>query len=89
MSEHDELALELDRVVDVIAQARVLVAGMDAADTARNGELRPRQSALRTRLEHAEATADRVARWLREAARSAAQSPPPSGPPISRDQGPI
>jgi len=84
-----ELAREVETVVDVLNAAVAHFAGLDQADTARHLELRPRQSALRTRLEHAAVTVDRVADWLRDAAERAAQTPPPAGPPIVRDQGPI
>jgi hypothetical protein len=81
-----EMKLELTDVVDALADMRVYIAGHDQADAARNGELRPRQSALRTKVERAQKVTERMLLWLDQAAGNLGQTDTP-GP--FRDQGPI
>jgi hypothetical protein len=89
MTEPQEMAVDLEKVIDALAHTSLLLSGLDQADTARLGEIRPRQSALRTRVEHAVLTVERIADDLRAMAQRAANTPPPDGPPLSRDSGPI
>jgi hypothetical protein len=69
-----ELALEQHRVCKALDQARVYVAGADQSDAARAlGTMH--HSPLRTALEHALASAERVLAYLRAADPGGGQTP--------------
>ncbi|MEU8333438.1 hypothetical protein [Micromonospora sp. NPDC048839] len=64
-----EFAREMENVNRALAEAAVLLAGLDQADSAR--ELRPPgYSPLRTLVEQAEKSAARVTEFLREQSRA-------------------
>ncbi|MER7416012.1 hypothetical protein ABT346_04370 [Micromonospora peucetia] len=64
-----DMAREMERVSRALGEMRVLLAGLDQADSAR--ELRrPTNSPLRTLVETAEESAARVTRYLREQSRT-------------------
>lgn len=64
-----ELAREMEGVNRALANAAVLLAGIDQADGARD-LTRPAHSPLRTVIEHAAMSAARVTKFLREIART-------------------
>lgn len=68
MSEAGELSREMERVCRALEQARVHVAGLDQADTARVLGPAVAYSPLRTLLEQAETSAARVSSYLRHQA---------------------
>jgi hypothetical protein len=84
-----EMALDLESVIDVLAQTTVLLAGLDQADAARHIDTNRDPSALHTRVQHAVLITERIADRLRALGERVANTPPPDGPPISRDSGPI
>ncbi|WP_186316121.1 hypothetical protein [Catellatospora sichuanensis] len=84
MSNPVDLAHEMQTVLRALEQARLLVAGLDQADTARKLASRVAYSPLRTMLEHAERAAARVIAHL------GAQTPSPLDQPcVGRDGGPL
>ncbi|GAA2389060.1 hypothetical protein Cme02nite_71310 [Catellatospora methionotrophica] len=84
MSSPVDLANEMQTVLRALEQARVLVAGLDQADTARKLANKVAYSPLRTLLEHAEQAAARVVGHL------GTQVPSPLDQPcLSRDGGPL
>lgn len=79
-----DLAHEMQTVLRALEHARVLVAGLDQADTARKLASRVAYSPLRTLLEHAEQAAARVIADL-----GAQTSAPLEQPCVGRDGGPL
>lgn len=63
-----EYAREMETVNRALSEARVLLAGLDQADSAR-ALSRPNNSPLRTLVEHAEQSAARVTEYLRDQSR--------------------
>ncbi len=63
-----EMAREMERVHIALQQARVYLAGVDQADSARQLAGAVAYSPLRTLLEQSETTAERIMAYLREQA---------------------
>lgn len=84
MSSPADLAHEMQTVLRALEHARVLVAGLDQADTARKLAGRVAYSPLRTLLEHAEQAAARVIAHL-----GTQTSAPPEQLCVGRDGGPL
>lgn len=65
MADSGEMALEQERVLQVLQQAVQHLAGQDLAESARQGHPRVRYSPLRTAVEQAATSAERVLLHLR------------------------
>ncbi|MDR7278952.1 hypothetical protein J2S41_005730 [Catenuloplanes atrovinosus] len=61
----EEMAQEMERVCQALAGAQTFLAGLDQADSARQRTTRVAYSPLRTLVEQAQETADRVLAYLR------------------------
>ncbi|XVU25833.1 hypothetical protein ACQPZJ_01875 [Actinoplanes sp. CA-054009] len=66
MGDAGEMAREMERVCRALAQAGILLAGHDQAESARQLSERPAYSPLRTLVEQAEESAKRVMQHLRQ-----------------------
>lgn len=82
MATAGEVRIDMDRIREALAKARMAFEGMDMADTMRHDSRMPHQSAVRTLLEHAERAADRVMEHI------ARQPNDPRFEPPGRDGGP-
>ncbi|OKI49362.1 hypothetical protein [Micromonospora sp. CB01531] len=69
MSTSAEMAREMERVNHALEETRILLAGLDQVDSAR-WLSRPANSPLRTLVEHARESAERVTTYLRDQPRT-------------------